>query len=180
MTLFKTWYDHACMQWYFGFGANRDSRMIRAITGRCAIGIPAQITGFQLCVESIKHIPEKARRILYTKWDANFVSYGIVPKETKTVRGRLWLLSNSQRELIRRWELVGTWSREVHVTAQCTLLGFHLSVPAVSEELLQQQVSLVEKATYKTFIVPRNRLLRVARMVRPLRLLPAYHQDIKT
>ena len=100
------------MKFYFGFGANRSAEMIRAITGRSAIGVPAQIMHFQLCTESLRNIPLRARRILAKKWGEDFVSYGIVPKREQQVRGHLWLLTDRQRECVRQWELVGAWSNE--------------------------------------------------------------------
>lgn len=55
------------MKLYFGFGANRDAAMIRAITGSSALRIPASLDGFQLCVQALCDIPEKARRVLTKK-----------------------------------------------------------------------------------------------------------------
>jgi len=153
------------MIFYFGFGANRDLEMIRAITGRGALGVPASVEGFQLCVESMRNIPKQARDILYGEWDHRFVSYGIVPHPRGRVTGTLWLLTDCQRRKIQEWELTGLWSRDVRVSAQVRAFGFTVRIPAVSEELLNQRVQLVPGEKYKTFIVPKHRLLAVARKV---------------
>ena len=154
------------MQFYFGFGANRSADMIRAITGRSAIGVPAQIMHFQLCIESLRNIPLRARHILAEKWNENFVSYGIVPKREQQVRGHLWLLTDRQRECVRQWELVGAWSQDVCVTAYINFFGLRIAIPAVSEALLQQKVTPVDGAQYETFIVPKEQILRIAESVR--------------
>lgn len=152
---------------YFGFGANRDIEMIRAITSRSAIGVPAMLHGYHLCVESFKNIPVRARRILAEQWDEMFVSYGIICDPETSVYGTLWLLTDRQRVAVLKWELEGLWSHNIcDVPVTIDLFGISIPVRAVSEELRHQNVQLVDDKNYETFIVPKERILKVAELTR--------------
>ncbi len=154
------------MKLYFGFGANSHPDMIRAITGQGALSFPATITGFALCIESFQYITKVAQNILRNHWDESFVSYGIVKRSKASVSGRLWLLTNAQREAIRNWEIIGVWSHECSVQATISLLGLPISIPAESEELLGNHVTIVPGDHYEPFIVPKEKILAVATDVR--------------
>lgn len=152
---------------YFGFGANRDIEMIRAITGRSAIGVPATLEGFHLCVESFENIAPRAQAILAEQWDETFVSYGIVRQPDASVRGTVWLLTERQRAAVCKWELEGLWSHDArNLDATVDLFGMSIPVRAVSEELRHQKVRLVDGNAYETFVVPKERILEVAELVR--------------
>lgn len=154
------------MRLYFGFGANSRLEMIRAITGRGAVSVPARLDGFALCIESFQNIAKKAQKILVQHWDTHFVSYGIIRKSKGSLNGRLWLLTNAQHEAIKQWELTGVWSHEVPVTASVRILGIPFSVPAKSEEPRHQNVQIVCGDSYPLFIVPKEKILSVATLVR--------------
>lgn len=154
------------MRLYFGFGANKDIDMIRAVTGRGAFSIPATVDGFALCIEKFENITKKAQQILTRHWDESFQSYGIVRRPKSAVSGRLWLLTNAQREAIKNWEIIGIWSHEVSVQATVRLFGIPVTVRAESEELRGSYVDLVTNDRYRPYIVPKKRILAVAKLVR--------------
>lgn len=154
------------MHLYFGFGANSHPEMIRAITGRGALSIPAKLRGFSLCVESFKDICKEAQVILSNHWDAQFVSYGIARDPNGSLEGRVWLLTRKQRDLIKQWELTGTWSYEVKTRVEVSMFGCTFSIPVESEELRHQRVQMVSGVSYEPFIAPKEKILSVARMVR--------------
>lgn len=154
------------MRLYFGFGANSDPEMIRAVTGRGAFSIPAVINGFALCIESFKNINKIAQNILRNHWDENFVSYGIVPKANASVSGRLWLLTNTQRDAVKNWEIIGIWSHECSLKATISIFGIPFSIPAESEELHGNFVTIVPGDHYEPFIVSKKKILNVAADVR--------------
>lgn len=154
------------MRLYFGFGANSHPDMIRAITGRGAVSVPARLDGFVLCIESFQNIAKEAQKVLARHWDKNFVSYGIVRQLGSSCTGRLWILTNTQREAVKQWELTGIWSHEVPVTASIHLFGIPFSVSAESEELRHQRVQIVPKKSYRRFIVSKKKILSVAALVR--------------
>ncbi|MFH1252953.1 MAG: DUF4372 domain-containing protein [Candidatus Uhrbacteria bacterium] len=88
--------------------------------------------------------------------------YGIKPHPGKLVTGTLWLLTNKQRWDICQWELTGLWSKNIKVTAQINLLGLKIPIKAQTEFLPNQESLPVPGDKYKTFIVPKEKLLRVA------------------
>ena len=149
--------------------------MIHAITGWPAIGVPAWILHFQLCIVAMKDIPLQARQIIAKQWGEEFSSYGIVSMPEQRVKGFLWLLTDQQSKRIRQWELVGIWSNAVNVTVEISVLGFHFLVPAVSEQLLDQEVVHVDGTRYKTFILSKKRILHIARKVRRLSSKSSLH-----
>lgn len=154
------------MRLYFGFGANSHPDMIRAVTGRGALSIPATVHGFALCIEKFCNITPKAQEILKRHWDESFVSYGIINKSGASVSGRLWLLTDAQREAIRNWEIIGMWSHDCAVNAKVSIFGIPISVRAESEELHGTHVTIVPGDHYEPFIVPKEKILVVAADVR--------------
>ena len=138
----------------------------RAITGRSAFRLPATAQGFQLVVQALHNIPKKVRDMLSQKWESDFVSYGIVRKPESSVSGSVFLLTNAQRDAVRQWEFVGKWSHNVHVKAKVRVLGITFSVDAESEHLGRQKCKDVDGHRYRTFLVPKEKILRVAREVR--------------
>ncbi|MEK7632892.1 MAG: hypothetical protein AAB473_03810 [Patescibacteria group bacterium] len=157
------------MRLYFGFGANCHPDMIRAITGHGALSFPATITGFALCIESFQHIAKAAQHILRNHWDESFVSYGIACKPGASVCGRIWLLTNAQREAVKNWEIIGIWSHECTVKATMRIFGAPITITAESEELYGKHVKIVPGENYEPFIVPKEKVLAVATLVRQQR-----------
>ncbi len=104
---------------YAGYGANRDPRMIEAITGQTPkiIGKVA-IRDVELCVQRIEHAPDvvsetapaplSPRQILAEAWgeDGSFETYTIRKKEGSQVMATLFELSPKERALIAEWELI--------------------------------------------------------------------------
>lgn len=156
------------MRLYFGFGANAHPDMIRAITGKGALSVSASIHDFALCIESLRSMAPATQAVLRNHWDSTFVSYGIIRKPGASVHGRLWLLTNAQREAIRAWELVGVWSHNVKLQVRTSILGFPILVSGETEELRVDEslVTTVPGNHYKPFIVPKKRILSVATLVR--------------
>lgn len=104
---------------YFGYGANRDPRMVAAITGVPQVelkGTPATLGGYKLAVQRLDQVPDlvlqdapvpiSPRGVLHANWGDDFASYVIVPHPEGRVAGMVWELTPEQRERIRDWELV--------------------------------------------------------------------------
>lgn len=103
---------------YFGYGANRDPRMIAAITGRPAAeltGSPAVLEGYSLAVQRLEQVPDTvvqsapvplSPRGMLKDWGEDFTTYVIHPSKDGKVSGTIWELTTEERELIRDWELV--------------------------------------------------------------------------
>ncbi len=103
---------------YFGYGANRDARMIAAILGKPAeqlVGRPAVLQDYQLGVQTLEQIPDTVmpnapepkspRQILRNVWGEGFESYVIEYHPGCKVSGTVWELTPEERERVRDWEL---------------------------------------------------------------------------
>jgi hypothetical protein len=157
---------------YFGFGANRDNRMIEALIGRSIVGVPALLNGYRLCVQSLPHIPDtivptapvpvSPRAVIAENWPPEFESYGVRPARAYVVAGTIWALTHIEREIIRDWELVDFgWSEDVSGEA-VTLSGAR--VPVVTEQLRANQLidRTVDTYDYPNFLHPVSDFVRVA------------------
>lgn len=93
---------------YFGYGANRDRRMMAAITGNeNLVGRPGMLRRFVLCVQRLDQVPASPRAILEESWPSSFESYIIRPgKENDWVTGTIWELTPLERDLVANWELI--------------------------------------------------------------------------
>ncbi|MFH1089274.1 MAG: hypothetical protein V1716_02520 [Candidatus Uhrbacteria bacterium] len=151
------------MKLYFGFGANRDTEMITAITGQKPFfGFPAKIKNFELCSQAISQMPKPAQKNLKECWDENFLSYGIRPNFNESVKGTIWLLTNKQREAVCYWELTGLWSKKIKTTAFINIAGLEIPIKVETEFLPNQEAAQVSGQRYKTFIVPKEKLIKIA------------------
>ena len=113
---------------YFGYGANREPRMMHAITRNPnLVGHSIPIRGFKLCVQKLDQVPDtvppdspapkSARQILKDAgWPQTFQTYIIKPDKDGQVFGMLWELTPLERELVREWELVDYgWYKDMNV-----------------------------------------------------------------
>ena len=101
---------------YFGYGANRDARMMKAITGADLKGKPAVLRDFKLVVQKLDQLPDtilstapapvSPRAAVAANWLESFESYNIKENPDGKVTGTLWELTPQERELVRDWELV--------------------------------------------------------------------------
>ncbi|HBR80942.1 MAG: hypothetical protein UX09_C0057G0005 [Candidatus Uhrbacteria bacterium GW2011_GWE2_45_35] len=157
------------MKLYFGFGANRDPEMITAITGKKPIfGFPAILKNFELVYQSMNQIPKVAQKILKQNWANDFVSYAIKPNQNQEVCGTIWFLTNKQRAAISLWELNGLWSYKTTSMAEINFFKIKIPVKVETEIIHSQEHLPVSGKNYKTFIVPKNKILETAILVRNL------------
>lgn len=112
---------------YFGYGANREPRMMAAITGNSdLVGHSAILEGFTLCVQKFDQVPNvvsptspapvSPKQILKDAgWNPDtFESYIIKPDEKGRILGMIWELTSQERELVREWELVDFgWYKDI-------------------------------------------------------------------
>jgi len=114
---------------YFAYGANRDSRMMKAITGsKELVGRQGTLKGYTLCVQKLNQIPDSVsetspapispRALLKESWPDTFESYIIKPDPNGEVVGTIWKPTSLQRELVRDWELVDFgWYKDINTSA---------------------------------------------------------------
>src|SRR5436309_14657471 len=103
---------------YAGYGANRDPKMIGAITGKLpkVMGAVA-LKDVELCVQTYDQLPDQivgnqllisAKEVIELNWDDSeaFETYTIGRRPGSSVRGTLFALSNWERNLVGNWEMV--------------------------------------------------------------------------
>lgn len=102
---------------YFGYGANSQREMMKAITGNKDLkGIPATLSGVALYVQRLDQVPDRVvptspepispKASIKKHWSGDFTTYMIKPKENSFVKGTVWELNRQERELVREWEMV--------------------------------------------------------------------------
>ena len=150
---------------YFGYGANRDPRMMGWITKRdpeTLVGQPAALEGYGLAVQRLDQvpnvatpdspIPKSARDLLEESWKDDFTSYVIFPRTDGQVAGVIWELTPEERERVRDWELIDFgWYEDTNGMAK-TLEGQR--VPVITERLGpgQQYDREVDGLHYETWL----------------------------
>jgi hypothetical protein len=149
---------------YFGYGANRNPDMMKAIVGRKPKGYSAALEGFELCIQSWGNIPKNVQKLLAPAWGPGFKSYCVRPTRDKVVRGKVWILNEAERKLIDAWELTDYWYRPVVV---------HFNEPNNKSVQVEIQIvdnveidKLVDGTKYPTWLNDKNKMIDVAQGVR--------------
>ncbi len=149
---------------YFGFGANRDPRMMVAITGNeNLVGRPGVLIGYKLCVQRLDQIPDPARtKIRASGWLDTFESYTIREALEGEVHGIIWELTPQERELVRDWELIDFgWQRDIYTVA-FTEDGQALDIQTEGLRKGQEIDREVDGENYETWLEPPEDFERIA------------------
>lgn len=160
---------------YFGYGANRDPRILSVVLGRKEsdfIGTPAIIKGYKLVVQKLNDIPDtiiptspvkiSPRELLEQSWDDKFNSYIIKQDAKSAVSGILWEITEEERERIKDWELVDFgWPEECQVLASDNLGNLFM---ASTERMISDQDydHEVDGINYDTWLNPFEKSEKVA------------------
>ena len=103
--------------YYFGYGANRNLDMIKAITGAEPVwGKEGFLKDYQLFLQPLKYVVDPkdfgqedsfgARTRLQGKWGKEFKSYVVKKCTGSVVAGTIWKLTTRDLRWINNWELV--------------------------------------------------------------------------
>ena len=148
---------------YFGYGANRTPEMMEAILGRVPKGYPATLSGFELCIQSWEEMPEQVKKLLQPSWNSKFRTYFVRPvnRSTAIVKGKVWVITKQERQIIDNWELTGQWYKVY-------AMQFHKSEDQVTQIEIQVMdtpaaTKVVNGKLYKNFLNSKEKMLRVAR-----------------
>lgn len=114
---------------FFGYGANRDPDLMRALFGRLPAGQPKTVVlpGHELVIQTLDHVPDAVmpdapaelspQALLKDVWDDSFRAYSARPAAGKSIVGTLWKFTPRQLEMMRDWELIDFgWHQETQVT----------------------------------------------------------------
>lgn len=158
---------------YFGYGANRDQKMMEWITGTKELkGTPAVLKGYKLVVQRLDQIPDlalsaapapfSAREMVVMNWPEDFTSYTIKEDPEGEVHGTLWELSPQDRDLVRDWELIDFgWYKDLKVTVK-TEDGRELEVQTEGIGDGQEYDREVDGSNYETWLNPPAEFERIA------------------
>ncbi len=140
--------------------------MMKAITGRIPEGYPAELDGFELCIQKWCELPEATRKYLKPPWNEKFRSYCVRPtlKPFRSVKGTVWQITREERRLIDNWELTGKWY-------QVYLLKFfkpqnqltQIEIQVVNDDNIHE---VVDGKDYRNFLNDRDMMYKVAQYVR--------------
>lgn len=104
--------------YYFGYGANRSKQRLTDILEQEPIGgYGAYIQNFALCYQLLVQIPPGPREILEKCWGRNFRCYTLRKRNNWVVAGVIWELTKKQFEILKKWELIGSWKKLISVEA---------------------------------------------------------------
>lgn len=157
---------------YFGYGANRDPKMMEWITGnKNLLGKPGILKGYALCVQRKDQVPDEilptapaplsARRLL-DNWPETFESYTIKKDPNQEVYGTIWVLTPQERELVRDWELLDFgWYKDIAAKAQAED-GQVLDVQTEGMRDDQEFDREVDGKNYETWLQPSEDFKRIA------------------
>lgn len=157
---------------YFGYGANRDFQMMAAITGNENLtGRLAEIRGYELCVQEFDQVPTSVQGILREAgWNnKNFSTYVIRPKEGSVVYGMIWELTGEERSLVKNWEIIGPWYKEIRCEVMGNVItGEKKRIQAITEQLGDGQEidRVVDGRTREIFLNNRDMMFEVAKKAR--------------
>jgi len=147
---------------YFGYGANRDPEMMKAIVGRVPQGTFATVSDFELCIQDWPCLLPKVQEMLTPSWDTNFKSYVLrasTNASTRKVRGMVWNITKEERHMIDNWELTGEW---YHVfTLQFG--DIQLEIQVIDNQPVEK---VVMSPIYKTFLNDKKRMIKTAERAR--------------
>jgi hypothetical protein len=154
----------------FGYGADREPELIRAVTGRkpWVVGT-ALLEGYELRVQRLDEVTGRggsAQKILRRVWGDGFISYAIVPRDGGVVRGTLYKLSLHDRHLIDAWEMVDLgWYNKAFVEVSLgsgKVYGAETQVLGPNQEASQA----VDGLDYSSWLLPKDHMLRAAARIK--------------
>jgi len=165
--------------YYFGYGTNRDPKMIAAILGKPETelnGTPAILEGYDIAVQRLDQVPDvispkapaniSPRDILKESWGKDFMSYVIKPNSKGRVSGVIWVLTPEEHERIRDWELVDFgWYEDCEGTARTTD-GQVIEIMSNRLGTEQSVDHIVDGLDYEVWLDSAERFIEVAEKAR--------------
>ncbi len=150
--------------YYFGYGANRDARMMQSITGKSLEGRPGYVDGFELAVQKLDHVPILPQKVLRAAWGNHFESY-VIRKGKGRVYGVLWKITTEDRLHIKTWELIPEgWYTDSKIEV---VIEDGSKVPAVTDLVENQKIDrVVDGRSYTDYLMPEGKMWQHAKRIR--------------
>lgn len=164
---------------YFGYGANMDKGMIKAITGQKNLnGIPAILYGYKLGVQKIDQIPSVPQKSLRGNWGDNFRSYVIFQDNDSKVKGVVWKLTETSRRLVRIWEHVDhevgkeqSWYTQISLPVIETVDGNKIhgaETEIITEDQEVDESVIVNGLDYPPYLMKPDNMFKIASIDRDI------------
>ncbi len=156
--------------YFFGYGADQEIDMIRAITGhKPKIIGTAVLHDYELRIQDLTEVSTagaNVQQMLRDNWGDTFKSYVIVPKPGVHINGTLFKLSIIDRHLVDEWELVQLgWYERIFVTVELIKTG--KKYRAETQVLNPNQTAkTVAKPGYRSWLMPKRKFLEIAKKYR--------------
>src|SRR5690242_9686196 len=97
--------------YFFGYGANQGADRLAQILGKKPEGgFGGIVEGFDLAIQTLDQIPEKAQEILKEAWGSQFKAYTLVHGKG-IVLGSLWKFEEKDFKVIADFEFVDLWTK---------------------------------------------------------------------
>ena len=159
--------------YYFGYGANRDLEMIKAIIGSEPVwGKEAILQGYRLYLQSLKDIIDLkdfgqddsfgARTRLERKWGSDFKSYIIKKDQNFSVAGTIWKFSVNDLRWVNNWELVDLGWYKIVLDFVKTISGekYLCYIQYLTEN--DKSGEDVDGLHYETYVSDKQKILNIA------------------
>ena len=159
--------------YYFGYGANRDLEMIKAIIGSEPVwGKEAILQGYRLYLQSLKDIIDPkdfgqddsfgARTRLERKWGSDFKSYIIKKDQNFSVAGTIWKFSVNDLRWVNNWELVDLGWYKIVLDFVKTISGekYLCYIQYLTEN--DKSGEDVDGLHYETYVSDKQKILNIA------------------
>jgi hypothetical protein len=161
---------HTRRGYFFGYGADQEQAMLRAIMGESPEYVgEAVLRDYELRIQNLEEVTaEEAnpREILRRTWGDSFRSYVIVPRKGAQVHGAVFRITIKDRHKIDEWELVREgWYRRAFIKVQ--LQGSGKKLRAETQVLNAGQHAKATAGSHaRHWLMPKTRLLSIARLMR--------------
>jgi hypothetical protein len=153
--------------YFFGYGADREPEMIRAITGRKprVIG-QALLYDYELRVQGLDEVTARGlnpQKILRNAWGDSFRSYVIVPSPGAVVSGTLFKISLHNRHLVDEWELIELgWYDKAFISVKTVNSGREYQAETQVLGSGQHASRQADGLLYKSWLQPKQRFISIA------------------
>lgn len=157
--------------YFFGYGADKEVDMIKAITGRKPHVVGDAILGdYELCIQALKDIPQKSmhiREMIGRGWGPDFLTYTIRPKTGSKVHGTLFRLSLHDRHAVDRWELTyAHWYEKTFINVVLESTGKVYQTETQIMGKGQTVSKVVSGFNYPAWLNPKAHFMRIAALDR--------------
>lgn len=152
--------------YYFGYGANTDAEMVKAIIGRRPEGKKAKLKNFELCVQRWHEMDDEVKRaLIICKWNSAFRTYCARLNVGKETQGVLWTITKDEHRHISNWEMHGLWYKPTKVFVESEGKITEAITEIINDGTLKSALE-IHGESYPVFLNNKQKMLEAAKAVR--------------